>query len=84
MISGFLMIRIGTERKLKSRRIKTGDKVHALRWEFYMKDNNELIKRKCLVEDPHRKGGEIFLYPPRIPFLGLWGSLLPGHVGMGR
>ena len=34
-------------------------KIHALKWEVYVKDKEELIKREFLVSVPHPKGGEI-------------------------
>ena len=34
--------------------------IHALRWEVYVKEKQELIKREFLVSVPHPKGGAIF------------------------
>ena len=34
-------------------------KIHALRWELYVKEKEEMIKRKSLVLVPHPKGGAI-------------------------
>ena len=34
-------------------------KIHALRWEVYVKEKEDLIKRCFLVSVPHPKGGEI-------------------------
>ena len=34
-------------------------KYNALRWEVYVKDNEELIHRECLVSVPHSKGVKI-------------------------
>ena len=33
------------------------NKIHALMWEVYVKENEELIKREFLVSVPHPKGG---------------------------
>ena len=33
--------------------------VHALRWEVYMKEKEDLTKREFLVVVPHPKGGNI-------------------------
>ena len=34
-------------------------KIHALRWEVYVKEKEELIKREFSVSVPHPKGGSI-------------------------
>ena len=36
-------------------------KIHALRWEVYVKEKEELIKREFFVSVPHPKGGAIIL-----------------------
>ena len=33
------------------------NKIHALRWEVYVKNKEELISREFLVSVPHPKGG---------------------------
>ena len=41
---------------------KEGDnkkKIRSLRWEVYVKDKGQLIKREFLVSDPNPKGGNI-------------------------
>ena len=41
---------------------KDGDdkkNIHALRWEVYVKEKEDLIKREFLVSIPHPKGGNI-------------------------
>ena len=35
-------------------------KIHALRWELYIKEKGELIKREFSLSVPHPKGGAIF------------------------
>ena len=54
-----MMIRIRIGRNLNTRRIRTGVKVHSLRWEVYMKYKEEFINREVLVEVMHTKGGVI-------------------------
>ena len=34
-------------------------RIHVLRWEVYVKDKEELIKREFLVSVPHPKGGAV-------------------------
>ena len=38
---------------------KDKGEVHALRWEVYMKEKEDLTKREFLVVVPHPKGGNI-------------------------
>ena len=35
-------------------------KIHSLRWEVYVKDKEDLIKREFLVSVTHTKGGQLF------------------------
>ena len=35
-------------------------KIHSLRWDFYVKQKEELINREFWVSVPHMKGGAIF------------------------
>ena len=34
-------------------------KVRSMRWEVYMKDKGEFIKKEFLVEFPHTRGGGV-------------------------
>ena len=36
------------------------NKMHSLRWDIYIKDKEDFIKRYFLVSVPHKKGGTLF------------------------
>ena len=35
--------------------------IHALRWDLYTREKEDLIKREFLVSVPHLKGGKLFV-----------------------
>ena len=38
---------------------KDNSKINSLRWDFYTKENQNLVNREFLVAVPHPKGGDI-------------------------